>query len=265
MRYSAAGSDELITQGGGLLPPPENVKGNAMKNSLPPRAEQNLAAQIRVASGLKSQVKTTEQHSVPFVTLSRQYGCEAVPLAESLARQLDVAESLEKGSWQVYGRKLIEDMADQQYSYDQLMSALDSKARGAIEEFVSTLVGQISDLKLLHRLVHTMRATATLGRCIIVGRGGAIVTRDMPGGIHVRLVASEEFRIRGLVERHGWGRDRAQLELKEQEGYRAAFIQKYLHRDPNDPELYDLVLNSERLSRDELTEQVLAVFRSRRK
>jgi cytidylate kinase len=235
-----------------------------MKDSMPLRIEQNLEAHIRVASRLKEQAVTHGNLPVPFVTLSRQFGCEAVAVAELLAKKLDAAEKLESGSWQVYSRKIIEAMSDQQYSYDQLMSALDSKARGAIEEFVETLCGQISDLKLLHKLVQTMRATATLGRCIIVGRGGAIVTRDMPGGIHVRLVASEEFRLKGLVERLGWTEAKAKQELKERDSYRQSFFSKYLHRDSNDPEIYDLVLNAGRLSRDEMAGQIVSLFQARR-
>lgn len=234
-----------------------------MATNILPRIEQNLESQIRVASRLNQQAAQI-QRPVPFITLSRQFGCEAINLADLLASQFDALENLESGSWQVYSRKLIEAMADQQYSYDQLMSALGSKARGAIEEFVETLVGQISDLKLLHKLVRTIRATATLGRCIIVGRGSAIVTRDLPGGIHVRLVASEESRLKRLVERYGWSEGEARQELIEQDSYRHSFYQKYLHRDSNDPEIYDLVLNAGRLSQDEMVSQILTLFQTRR-
>ncbi|MBK6765604.1 MAG: cytidylate kinase-like family protein [bacterium] len=235
-----------------------------MKTNLPPRIEQNLESQVRVATRLREQAAVCGPRPIPFVTISRQFGCEAMALAESLAHEFDALEKLDSGSWQVYGRKLIEAMADQQYSFDQLMSALDSKARSGIEEFVETLVGQISDLRLLHKLVQAMRATATLGRCIIVGRGGAIMTRDLPGGLHVRLVASEEHRLKGLVERSGWPEVRAHAELKEQDSSRQTFYRKYLRHDSNDPVLYDLVLNSERLSQAEQVAQIVALFQSRR-
>ena len=137
------------------------------------------------------------------------------------------------------------------------------EARGAIEEFVETLVGQISDLKLMHKLVHAMCATALLGRCIIVGRGGSLLTRHLPGGIHVRLIAPEEFRLKGLVDRLGWTEEDARKELHERDSHRIGFFQKYLHRDSNDPENYDLVLNASRLSRDEMCEQIITLFKTR--
>lgn len=235
-----------------------------MKSNLPPRIEQNIESQVRVAARLKEQAVTSGPRPVPFITISRQFGCEAVSLATALAAECDTIENLDHGSWQVYSRKLIEQMSDQQFSYDQLMAALDSKARSGIEEFVETLVGQISDLKLLHKLVTTMRATASLGRCIIVGRGGAIVTRDLPGGLHIRLIASEAHRMKGLVGRSGWSEERAREELREQDSSRQSFYRKYLHRDSNDPTLYDLVLNTEWLSQSEQIAQVLTLFQSRR-
>lgn len=234
-----------------------------MKTPLPSRAEQNLEAQIRVASRLKNLAASHGNPVVPFVTISRQFGCEAVALAETLALKFDALENLEPGSWQVYSKRLIEAMADQQYSYDQLIAALGTKARSAIEDFFDTIFGQPSDLKLLHKLVKTMRATAALGRCIIVGRGGAIVTRDLPGGIHVRLVASEEYRLNRLVERQVWTLEEARTQMKEQDNYRHSFYQKYLHRDSNDPEIYDLVLNAGRLTQNEMAEQVVALMKAR--
>lgn len=120
----------------------------------------------------------------------RQFGCETVELAEMLS-QIDSLEGLEPGSWQIYSRKLIEAMADEQpLLRASLMSALDSKARSAIEDFFETLFGHPSDLKLLHKLVKTMRATASLGDASLLDvevRSSRAICRAE----FVRLVASE--------------------------------------------------------------------------
>ena len=234
-----------------------------MTESLPPKIEQSLDTHIRVASSLKKQTAGIGSRAVPFITLSRQYGCEAMALAEELAVELDTIERLDAGSWQTYNRRIIEAMADETFSTTQLMEALDLKSRTAIEEFIETVVGKISDLKLLNKLVRTIRATAMLGRCIIVGRGGALLTSDMPGGIHVRLAASEKFRLQGLVERFGWSMDKAREVLRQEDSARYSFFEKYLHSDPNDAHNYHLVLNTERLSRTEQIGQILQLFKTR--
>lgn len=234
-----------------------------MKEPLPRKIEESLAAHVRIASGLKRQAEQQGRLPVPFITISRQFGCEAIVLAEALAPKLDAAEKLESGAWHIYSKQIIEAMADEHYSATQLMDALDMKARTAIEEFIETVVGRISDLKLLHKLLRAIRVTATLGRCIIIGRGGALLTRDMPGGIHLRLVASEEFRLKGLVDRFGWTMDKAMQVLRQEDSIRLSFFEKYLHSNPNDAQNYDLVLNTERLSRAEQLDQILMLFKAR--
>jgi len=234
-----------------------------MKDSLPLRIEQNLEVHIRVASRLKQQAEQQGHSAAPFITLSRQYGCEAIALASELSEKLDSIEKLESGSWLVYSKQVIEAMADEEYSTAKLMDALDLKARGAIEEFIETVVGKISDLKLLNKLIRTMRATATLGRCVIVGRGGALLTRDLPGGIHVRLVASEAYRLKGLVDRFNWSNEKAKQVLRQEDDIRLNFFKKYLHCNPNDAENYDVTLNTEKLSQSEQVEQILTLFKLR--
>jgi cytidylate kinase len=66
------------------------------------------------------------------------------------------------------------------------------------------------------------------------------------------------------VERHGWTEGKARQELKERDSYRQSFFRKYLHRDSNDPEIYDLVLNAGRLSHDEMAGQIVSLFQARR-
>jgi cytidylate kinase len=236
-----------------------------MAASLPASVERNLETHIRVATRLREAATVSGYGPAPFVTISRQYGCEAIALAEALTQELDKLEGLETGSWQIYGRQIIEAMADQEYSTQQLLDALDTRSRGAIEEFLETIVGQISDLRLLNKLIRAMRAAAHLGRCVLVGRGGALLTRDMPGGIHVRLVAPEEVRLKGLVERFNWSETRAREVLRAEDESRRDFFRKYLHQDANDPVLYDLTLNTSALSRKEIVELIRELFESRRR
>ena len=51
-------------------------------------------------------------------------------------------------------------------------------------------------ISIVNNDINGVRALAEVGRVIIVGRGGVFITRDLPGGIHVRLVAPREWRVR---------------------------------------------------------------------
>lgn len=233
-----------------------------MKHPLPARIEQRIEAQLAVSQRMKS-TKAESAPPVPFVTISRQYGCGAMELAEELAQRLASEEGAGE-PWPVYSRKIIEDISQEVKLAGRLLDALDVRTRGGLEEFFETLVGQAPpDIKVLRALVHTVRALAIHGRCVLVGRGGAILTQGLPGGIHVRLVAPESWRLQNLISRFGWDEARAHEFLRKEESHHHTFFQKYLGKDPGDPLHYGLLLNASTLSRGEQIAAVVAVFRER--
>lgn len=230
------------------------------KEPLPPRVEQRIRAHIDVAQRRKGQ----ERAEAPFVTVSRQYGCEAMEFAQQLATTLAVESRLPPGHWEVYNRQIIESISTEVPLAKGLVESLDTRARSGLEEFFQTLVGNAPpDIEVLKHLVRVMRALAHHGNCIIVGRGGAVLTAGVPNGVHVRLVASEKWRQESLVSRFGWDDAKARQFIREEDENRSAFFRKYLNQDVNDPLHYDLLLNVEHLSRDEQVEAVAAVFRKR--
>jgi cytidylate kinase len=232
------------------------------KEPLPARVEQRIRAQIEVAQRYRQSREPAP--SLPFVTVSRQYGCEAMEFAGALAELLTRESQLPPGHWQVYNRQIIESIGAEAPLSTGLLESLDVRARSGLEEFFQTLVGHSPpDIEVLKLLVRVERALAHHGHCILVGRGGAMLTRDIANGLHVRLVAPEEWRQNSLVTRFGWDAARARQFIREEDENRSAFFRKYLNQDVNDPLHYDLILNVSRLSRDEQVASVAAVFRQR--
>ena len=56
----------------------------------------------------------------------------------------------------------------------------------------------------------TIRALATRGQVVIVGRGGQAILRDQPGVLHVRVIARAEDRLRRTQESRAYGETRLQ-------------------------------------------------------
>lgn len=227
------------------------------REHLPPRVEQRIDTQILLSQRLKS-TPAVAAHSAPFITIARQYGCEAMALAEELAAKMP------GGPWPVYNRQIIETMVEETHVSDRLFNALDVRVRSGIEEFFESLLSRSpSDLHMLHHMARTMRALATLGHCFIVGRGAAVLTEGLPGGLHVRLAAPRAWREQNLIQRFGWSKEQTHSVQYEEEHGRHNFFRKYLGQDANNPEHYDLILNAARLSRAEQTGAVFELFKSR--
>jgi cytidylate kinase len=109
---------------------------------------------------------------------------------------------------------------------------------------------------VFHSLARTLCTIASLGQAILVGRGGFAITRKIPDGIHVRLIASIEWRIENLRGYPGRAHEANTRFVKQADRERESFVGKYLGVDPGDPGLYHLVLNNEMLTVDEQAELI---------
>lgn len=93
-----------------------------------------------------------------------------------------------------------------------------------------------------------MREYATEGGVIIVGRGSQIVLRDYTRVLHVRVQAPVEVRIRNIIKRQKVSYDVASDMVKESDRQRARYIKRYYYEDWDNPNLYDIIVNTNRMS-----------------
>ncbi|MFM8788740.1 MAG: AAA family ATPase, partial [Chthoniobacterales bacterium] len=93
--------------------------------------------------------------------------------------------------------------------------------------------------------------------CIIVGRGGNIITAKLKGGLHVRLVAPETVRLAHLKSHLKMDDKAAEKHLHDEDAGRRRYLKSNFEKDIDDPLLYDAVLNTATLGFDR-TADILA-------
>jgi cytidylate kinase len=98
---------------------------------------------------------------------------------------------------------------------------------------------------------------------VILGRAGAIVLRDEPGALHVRLDGPEEARIRQGMTVEGVDRATAERHIRETDKARRAYLQHFYRCDPGEASLYHLVIDSTAIDLDACAEIVVVAVRSR--
>ena len=204
---------------------------------------------------------------LPFITISREAGAGGHSLAETLlevfGREGDTALF---GGWQVFDRELCEFVA-RDPAYAELVSTL------LDEEF------HTRSHVILHRLLHprphdpdqlmqrvfrVVAAVATIGKCIIIGRAGSEVTRDMPEGIAVRLVAPKADCIQGMMDHYGLGEAaEAEAEARRLDRDRGRLLKRHFGVDIDDPTRYDVVWNTGRVSFEEIASSLVPMGRAR--
>lgn len=198
---------------------------------------------------------------IPFVTISREGGAGGRTLG---LRLVDRLNALDPGSepWALWDRELVEKVSADHHIALELVESLGETHHGWMEEFLSSLsqVGDIDEAKVYRRVAMTIRSLAHRGRCVIVGRGGVHITRQMPGGVHVRLVAPFEDRVSFMVRQHAMTREAAAEHVRELDRNRKAFFRRYWPNAALDPDVFTITLNTGKLNESRAVECLLPLI-----
>ena len=89
---------------------------------------------------------------------------------------------------------------------------------------------------------------ASRGNVVIVGRGAQIILREVPGVARIRVVAPKDIRVKRVMERFGFSNDEAEHYTHKYDHDRENLVRSIFLSDPQDWSLYDLILNTERLT-----------------
>lgn len=183
----------------------------------------------------------------PFVTVSRETGAGGRSFAEALVKELEAAGGPAPfRGWQVFDQELCRIVAEDPALRVSMSALLTEQYRGEVADYIAQFMAGLSpQTAVLSKVFEAVRALAGLGRVVIVGRAGACLTRRLPHGLHVRLVASRESRVRNMMGAFGLGRPEAERAVRDQDIARAALTRTYFKRDAADPLLYDLVFNTD--------------------
>ncbi len=195
------------------------------------------------------------ERPAPCVALSRLPGSGGA----ELGRQ--VAEALGFG---FFGIELVDQIAREVGVQRELVQNLDEHVRLAIERWVIDGVHArpFSENHYRQGLLRTLGTLREGGLAVILGRGSAYVLPPAHT-LRVLVVASRPFRRKRRSDALGIDPESADLRLAEEERERRSFIDYHFHVDPDDPSLYDLVVNTETLGVAKAARLVVEAARDR--
>lgn len=193
----------------------------------------------------------------PFITISRESGCDASRLARMLISNfVNIGQT-----WKYIDKEILHEsskklsLKDSQIDYvfnaekkkhaDEIMSALsnryyksDSSVRKGIEDVVKQIAGE--------------------GNVILVGRGGAAITSQLKKGLHIKLVAPREWRIQNLMKRKGKTRKEVENYINDSDDKRRIILKEF-KKNKDQEIVFDLTLNCAKFNQKE---QVDLIFKS---
>jgi cytidylate kinase len=205
--------------------------------------------------------KAAQTHAAPFITVSRQPGISTDTFTRHLAERLNAISF----GWSIWDRDLVEKVVADHHIDRELVEAMGKAGRTWLEDFIRGLsisAGPPDELAVYRRVSTTIRALAQTGKAIIIGRGGVHITTDMPGGVHVRIVAPWGYRVWRLAGELGISREVAAKRIEELEHEREVFYRHYWQHQPPSPEVFSITLNATAGTEEQLAECVLPLAQS---
>ena len=181
-----------------------------------------------------------------FITFSRKMGTNGSEIARRVAERL---------GYNFYDTEAIESAA-QEMGFLKDVKEIDEKAPSLFLRFFSK--SPEVHLDRLHSVIYEL---ASHGNAVFLGRGSHSLLRIFKCALHIRVIASLAKRIENLVGR-GWHREVAIKAIRKSDHERGAFIKFAFEVDWDNPELYDIVLNTDNLTVDLAVQTVLHIARS---
>jgi len=195
---------------------------------------------------------SSQRPPVRIITVSREYGAGGRDVALALGQAL---------GWRVLDRDLVSLVAEKLELGEEVMARLDEHAPGLLVRLSSMLlvampeqpvpVAPIPSIDLDHAAVVTRQVIEEAVQSpplIIVGHGAQVLLQDRPDAFHVRLAGPLHNRVERLCARYGWEPAYAEAQARRLDRERREYVQRYYHRHVGDMLLYDLQVNTGRLS-----------------
>lgn len=202
-----------------------------------------------------------------LITISRQYLAGAADVARRIAAQLD---------WTVVDDDFIDAIAQKSGLSKDDVQSLEESVPTFLERFAQssalsfpeflvstpTAMEEPDAVKLAHMTRELIEDLGRRDRIVMVGRAAAAVIARESEVLHVRLVASREYRIGLAMHELGLGEAEAAASVDERDLSRAWYHKENYGSDWNDPVHYHVVLNTELLGTDGAADLVTARARA---
>ncbi|MBM3858486.1 MAG: cytidylate kinase-like family protein [Verrucomicrobia bacterium] len=225
-----------------------------------------ISREARIAASVAAWHKFRERQQhvparLPFVTISRQYGCEAFGLAVQLADLLN-KRCQPAVPWASYDREVLDRVSAELNLNREIVACMDGRRRSEMIEFFDTLLNRkVDEVVLFRKIAEVICSLATNGHTILVGRGSYLLTRSLNTGLHVRLIAPRPWRIQRIASWKNISLKDAEKDVEHCEIQRDTFLKTFFLQQPPNP--FDLILENSAFNVHQMAEIIFTALAAR--
>jgi cytidylate kinase len=191
----------------------------------------------------------------PAITLSRETGTGAIELSDKLVDYLNNRFKVSEYPWTIFDKNLVKQVLEDHDLPKRLERYIPEDKTSRIGDTISDMIGlHPPSWELVKHMHDTIYRLAKMGNCIIIGRGGNIITHDLHNVLHLRLVGTLEKRIARYKNQYHITEDEAGARIKKEDRIRRRYLLTYYDKEIEDPSNYHFVINIDRFTAEALVE-----------
>ncbi|MGW8250275.1 MAG: cytidylate kinase-like family protein [Anaerolineales bacterium] len=170
------------------------------------------------------------------ITISRQLGSWGDEVAQAVASRLN---------YRLTCRELINQAALRAGAPEMALAAIDDLGLLGIRP------SPHSRRAYQQALQSVVEECAGKGDAVIIGRAGQVILRGFPDTLHVKIIAPASLRAERISAEQNISLEAAAAQIAASDKARSSYLRRWYNARWDDPELYDLILNTQRLSADQ--------------
>jgi cytidylate kinase len=192
---------------------------------------------------------------LPCLAISRPLGAGAAELGQRVAELL---------GFPFFNKELVEWIARRTRHREQLVAGVDEHIRSTIDRFVTDGFARerFTESDYLRQVVKIMAILGERGGAVILGRGSQFILPP-ERTLRALVVAPRPERVERLRKRQSISAAEAEELIRQADATRREFLRYHFHREPDDPENYDLSVNTGFLSLEDASSLLAAAYRAR--
>lgn len=208
-------------------------------------------------------MKLTEKF---VITINRELGSGGRTIGEKLAKRLDVP---------FYDKALIQGLKDRYHLSTEEIERLKGQRHNWWSDFKRSMMMMpnymssdyvpgktpIPDFLITDDIFQTeteiLKGIAADGSCVIAGRSGFHIFRDHPNHLSILIQASMDYRVSRVMQKQNISAEEARSIIDKVDKGRENYVQKYTGTSRYDTRNYQLVINVDEHSEDEIVDMIL--------
>jgi len=214
---------------------------------------------MKIAAQIMKEFSAMPATTVPFITLSREYGCDGWEISRALEKRLSLAMSK---PWRLFHRDMLEEVDEDHKVTDEHLDLLEEFGHSDLQSyFLEAVFGMPSQVSTIHNLAKLYQILAKKGSIIFLGGGAGILTKDLRTGLNIRIFADQEWRVQRHAQRHNIRVEEARKRVTSRHKRREAFIKTFLGENFRDVSHYHLLINNAKMDPADAVELITQYLR----